>query len=150
MGTHYRGTEAEVRALNATIKLMRATDSVSARVSRSLTGARLTESQLGVLEALLHLGSLCQTELGKKLLKSSGNITLVVDNLEKRGLVRRQRDAKDRRFVTVHLTEAGRQLIGEVFPRVVAAIVEEMSALTPFEQEELGRLCRRLGRQERQ
>jgi CDP-glucose 4,6-dehydratase len=42
-----------------------------------------------------------QSEIGAKLLKSSGNVTLVVDNLEKRGLVRRERDSDDRRVVTV-------------------------------------------------
>jgi len=52
------------------------------------------------------------------------------------------------RFVTVHLTEKGRGFIAEIFPRHVAAIVEEMGALTPSEQEELGRLCRKLGKRE--
>jgi MarR family 2-MHQ and catechol resistance regulon transcriptional repressor len=42
---------------------------------------------------------MCQSDIGSKLLKSSGNITLVVDNLEKRSLVRRQRDDNDRRMV---------------------------------------------------
>ena len=149
MGTHYRGTPEEVRALDAYIKLMRAAESVTARLSRRMAASGLTVSQFGVLEALLHLGPLCQRELGRKLLKSSGNITLVVDNLEKRGLVRRRREGADRRFVTVHLTEKGHRLIRSVFPDVAAAIVEEMGALTASQQETLGRLCRRLGLKER-
>lgn len=149
MGTHHRGTKEEVRSLNAFIKLMRAADSVSARLSSQITAAGLTESQFGTLEALYHLGPLHQRQLGEKLLRSGGNVTLVVDNLEKRGLVRRERGLEDRRFITVHLTDEGRRLIGRAFPRHVARIVEEMGVLTPAEQEELGRLCRKLGRQER-
>src|SRR5437879_1514833 len=101
MGTHHEGTRAEVRALDALVKLMRAADSVSARLAETITGAGLSESQFGVLEALYHLGPLCQREIAVKLLRSSGNITLVIDNLEARGLVRRERQQEDRRYITV-------------------------------------------------
>jgi MarR family 2-MHQ and catechol resistance regulon transcriptional repressor len=146
MGTHYQGTKDEVRALDAYIKLMRAAGSVTSRLSPHLASAGLTASQLGALEALLHLGPMCQRDLGDKLLTSSGNITMVVDNLEKRGLAKREREGKDRRFVTVRLTEKGRRLISDMLPRHVAAIVEDMSTLTKREQETLDRLCRKLGR----
>lgn len=146
MGTHYRGTEGEVRALDAYIKLLRATESVVARLSHQLRGKEgLTISQFGALEALLHLGPMAQRDLGTKLLKSSGNITMVVDNLEKRSLVERRREGGDRRVVTVHLTPDGERLIAEIFPQHAALITEEMGALDPEEQDTLGRLCRKLG-----
>jgi MarR family 2-MHQ and catechol resistance regulon transcriptional repressor len=149
MPTHYKGTAQEVLALNTFIKLTRAADSLGTRLFRRGTRGDLTTSQFGVLESLYHLGPMSQSEIGTKLLKSSGNITLVIDNLEKRGLVRRERDTDDRRVVTVSLTQAGRELIRRIFPGHVASIVEEMSVLTPEEQETLGRLCRKLGKQER-
>ena len=96
----------------------------------------------------MHLGPLSQRDLAQKLLKSGGNITMVIDNLEKRQLVKRDRQTEDRRFITVCLTEKGRHLITEVFPRHVAAVTEEMSILTDSEQEELSRLCRRLGKRD--
>ena len=145
MGTHYRGSEKEVRALDAYIKLMRASTSVTSRVHRKLLQRRLTVSQFGTLEALHHLGPLSQGALGRKILKTSGNITVVIDNLERRGLVRRERDQRDRRCVTVHLTDAGRETIEEIFPVHVETIVNEMSSLTGPEQEDLARLCKRLG-----
>lgn len=148
MGTHYSGTNTEVQALDTYIKLVRAAESVAARVHHHLEAVQLTASQFGVLEALLHLGPLSQRQLAQKLLKTGGNITLVIDNLEKRQLVQRDRQTRDRRVVLVHLTDAGRQLITEVFPRHSAAIVAEMSILTHAEQAELSRLCRRLGKQE--
>lgn len=142
-------TDREKRALNAYTKLMRAAESVTSRTGRHMAASDLTISQFGVMEALFHKGPLCQRDIATKILKSTGNITMVIDNLEKRGLVRRERAAEDRRFITIHLTEAGERLIAEVFPRVQASIVEEMTILTDAEQEELGRLCRMLGLKER-
>lgn len=149
MGTHYKGKKNEIRALNAYINLIRGAESVTLRLNRFLNANELTTSQLGVLEALLHLGPLSQRELGNKLLKSGGNITLVIDNLEKRGLVKRNRQEEDRRFITVHLTKQGQRLISKFFPTHVSAIVGEMSTLTDSEQEELRRLCRKLGKKEK-
>jgi MarR family 2-MHQ and catechol resistance regulon transcriptional repressor len=133
------------RALNTYTKLMRASDSVTTRVHRVLAATKLTISQFGVLEALYHKGSLCQKDIATKILKSTGNITLVIDNLEKTGLVRRERDCEDRRYVTIHLTEPGLKLITTVFADVEASIVTEMASLTESEQETLGNLCKKLG-----
>jgi MarR family 2-MHQ and catechol resistance regulon transcriptional repressor len=149
MGTAYQGTEDEIRALDCFIKLMRAAESVAERTNRHIGRAGLTLSQFGVLEALFHRGPLCQKDLGAKILKSSGNITLVIDNLEKRGLVRRERGTDDRRYITVFLTEAGHSLIADIFPRHVAAITKEMGVITPEEQRELERVCRILGLRKR-
>jgi MarR family 2-MHQ and catechol resistance regulon transcriptional repressor len=150
MGTHYAGTPDEIRAVNAYIKLQRAADSVLARAIHHLASASLTLSQYGVLDLLFHLGPLRLGQIAEKVLKSEGNITTVVDNLERAGLVRRERSVKDRRAVTVSLTEEGHRLISQVLPQHIQAIVKEMSTLTPEEQETLGRLCRKLGKQERQ
>ena len=146
MPTHYRGTTFEVRALNTFIKLTRAVGSLEARLARRNTLGDLTPSQFGVLESLYHLGPLRQGEISEKLLKSGGNITLVVDNLVRLGLVQRERDANDRRAVLVSLTDRGRALVERILPAHVAAIVAELSVLTPEEQETLGQLCRKLGR----
>ena len=145
MPTHYRGSTQETTALDAYIKLMRAAESVTARLEPLMRAADLTVGQFGALEALLHLGPLCQRDLGRKLLRSGGNTTVVVGNLARRGLVRRTRRPDDRRFITVTLTDKGRRLIGGMFPRHAQHVVREMRALSLADQAELGRLCRRLG-----
>jgi MarR family 2-MHQ and catechol resistance regulon transcriptional repressor len=86
-----------------------------------------------------------QCVLGEKLLRSGGNITLVIDNLEKHGLVRRERQTEDRRTIVIHLTPKGLRLIKRVFPGHAKMILKEMSQLEPKEQEDLRRLCRKLG-----
>ena len=145
MGTHHTGTETEVFALDAYIKLMRASQAVTARIHRPLARWKLTASQLGVLDALYHLGPLSQLELARKHLMSPGNITMVVDNLEKRRLVERQRRTDDRRVVDVHLTAEGKRLFKEVFPSHVKRITEAMDTLNGLELKELSRLCKELG-----
>jgi len=145
MATKYRGPENQVRALNAFITLARASEAVAARLQRDLTGKRLTTSQFGVIEALLHLGPLCQGELAGKLLRSGASMTSVVEGLEKRGLVVRQRTEEDKRFVRVALTGKGRRLIQEIFPAHAETVTRLFSLLTEEEQEQLRRLCRKLG-----
>lgn len=146
MPTKYKGTAEEEMALDTFIKLNRAASAVEARLlSRGSLGS-LTLTQFGVLETLYHLGPLCQGELSQKLLKSTGNMTLVIDNLEKHNLVRRVRSTEDRRMVRIELTDAGRELISRVFPEQLKAIVASMSVLSYEEQAELGRLLRKLGR----
>jgi len=145
MGTHYQGTIREIRALDAYIKLSRAADSISARINAHLAGINLTISQFGVLEALYHLGPLHQHELADKILKSSGNITHVIDNLQKRELVERRRDTHDRRYITVHLTQSGHDLIADFFPTHVQRVVEEFAVLSAEEQQLLAQLSKKLG-----
>lgn len=137
---------AQRRALKTYVKLMRAGSSVTTGMHRHLRDEGLTGSQFAVLEALLHLGPLCQREIGSKILKTGGNMTLVIDNLERRGLVERIQDKEDRRYLEIHLTAQGLDLISRVFP-VHAAIAEDVFAvLNKQEQEQLGRLLKKLGR----
>ncbi|MBO6584845.1 MAG: MarR family transcriptional regulator [Gracilimonas sp.] len=145
MGTHYDGTDEEKSTLNAFIKLMRASESLNGRLSRHLSDGNLTVSQFGTLEALLHLGPLNQRELGQKLLKSGGNITLVIDNLQKNGLVEKKTDPNDRRAVIINLTKKGRSFIEEFFPQHLDKIKEEFSCLSIKEKEQLAGICKKLG-----
>lgn len=148
MGTHYRGSEEEKLTLNAFIKLMRATESLNARLNKHLSDNGLTTSQFGVMEALLHLGPLNQRALGEKLLKSGGNITMVIDNLEKNQWVERKRDPSDRRSVLIHLTTEGEKFIQSFFPQHLEKIKAEFSVLTDGEKKKLGEICKKLGSKE--
>ena len=148
MGTHFKGSNKEIKTLNAFIKLVRSVESLNSAQSKSLAKENLTISQFGVLEALLHLGSLNQREIGKRLLKSGGNITLVIGNLEKRGLVKRKADTKDRRAVIVNLTAKGRRFIEEYFPKHLALLVQEFSVLTDEEKDTLASICKKIGLKE--
>ena len=145
MPTKFKGTRAETTALDAFIKLMRAADSVNSRLMPVIEQHGLTFSQFGVLEALYHLGPLCHTELAEKILRSGGNLTLVAKNLERNGWVKPVPSPEDRRVRRLTLTPKGKSLIERAFREHVANLVQQMSALTAAEQDELGRLAKKLG-----
>ncbi|MEE4241717.1 MAG: MarR family transcriptional regulator [Desulfopila sp.] len=130
-------------ALNVYVKLMRATNSATSRMHNHLKEDNLTVSQFGVLEAIYHLGPLSQSELGEKILKSNANLTTVVDSLEKKNLVVRNRAGEDRRKVTVHLTESGKELIAKVFPRHAQVVAKELEFLSEDDKESLGKLLKK-------
>ena len=124
MGSRYEGTAGEVRALNAFIALQRAAQSVEGNTQAEIIRTKLTQSQFGVLEALLHLGPLCAKDLAEKILRTKGNLTLVIENLERAGLVERTAQEDDRRRLTVALTKKGRRLIAGMFPRHAGGVVK--------------------------
>ena len=135
-----------MRTLNTFIKLTRCTNSLYTRLAERNTLDDLTPSQFSVLEALYHLGSMTQGEVSTKVLKSGSNMTTVIDNLERDGLVKRERNAKDRRVIHVHLTEAGTGKLEAVLPSHIAALVDEFSVLSASEQRTLADLCKKLGK----
>ena len=145
MGKNFKGTAAEERALSAYVKLARAANTALACARVGLDEAGLSLGQFAVLEALYHVGPLFLGDLARRILTSSGNLTLVVDNLEKRGLVKRRQQGRDKRFVLATITRAGRRLIARIFPEHARQITDVMGRLSPAEQEKLGALCRKLG-----
>ena len=147
MPSHYKGSTEDLLALDAFIKLNRSVNAVQGRLLPTLQkDFGLTESQFAIMEAVYHLGPLPQGELCRKILRSGSNVTTVVDNLERDGLVRRERDTADRRIQIVHLTASGRELLDRALPIHVQRVRALMDVLDPDELRELGRLCRKLGR----
>lgn len=146
MPTHFKGSRAEMRTLDTFIKLTRCANSLFARLAERNTLGDITPSQFAVLESLYHLGSMNQGEVSTKVLKSGSNMTTVIDNLERDGLVKRERHEKDRRVINVHLTEAGKKKVEAVLPGHIAALVDEFSVLSASEQQTLAELCKKLGK----
>ena len=145
MGSHYKGRANEVRALDAYLKLQRSAATVQARLEPGLADQGSTAVQWSVLDALYHLGGMTLGALLGKLTTSGGNLTKVIDNLEKRGIVERQRGKKDKRQIVVNLSTGGRVLFRGLLPGQVNAVTKQLSVLTAAEQDELARLCKKLG-----
>ncbi len=145
MGTKHQGSDVERTALDTYIKLLRATETLQSQANAQIIAHGLTMSQFAAMEALYHLGPMCLKEIGQKILKSGGNMTLVVDNLEKASFVERKRSQQDRRQIEVHLTDAGKDKITQVFPDHAAHLTRLLSVLNSEEQQMLGRLTRKLG-----
>lgn len=147
MGSHYKGRANEVRALDAYLKLQRAAATVQARLEPGLLESEFSHVQWSVVDALYHLGGMTLGALLGKLTTSGGNLTKIIDNLEKRGIVERQRGKKDKRQIVVNLSTGGRVLVRGLLPGQVNAVTRQLSVLTAAEQDELARLCKKVGRE---
>ncbi|AIE84210.1 Transcriptional regulator, MarR family [Fimbriimonas ginsengisoli Gsoil 348] len=113
----------------AYVRLVRTAEALHAEVSRGLADEGLTASQFSTLKVLRLNGPLAQKDIATYLLKTGGNVTLVVDNLEKAGLVGRERVQGDRRITMVRITPAGEELFDRVYPPHLQRIAVAMSGL---------------------
>lgn len=132
-------------ALGLWIKLARAYSVFAKRTSEEIKTYGLTMPQFAVLECLGHLGSMTICELSRKMLISSGNSTVIIDNLEKENLVERIRGLKDRREIQVALTEKGKKLFENIFDSHANYVGNIVSVLTEEEQITLSDLLKKLG-----
>ncbi|MEK6755100.1 MAG: MarR family transcriptional regulator [Bacteroidota bacterium] len=145
MGTTKQyGRKADL-ALSLWVKLARASATFSRLSAKDIERYGLTQPQFAVFEALGHLGSMTTGEIGKKILVTGGCVTVIVDNLEKEGLVERTRSNEDRRVIQVQLTAKGEQLFRDVFQQHAERITELASVLTEEEQIQLSGLLKKLG-----
>ncbi len=145
MPTHYKGPKRRRAVLDAYIKLMRASGAVHGRTGRIAREYGLTQSQFGVMETLRHIGPLNQRMVGEKLFFTEGNVNHVVKNLEKRGLLKRERDEYDARSMVLTLTTKGNKLIDQAFEAYVDELVDGFAALSEAETVTLDKLLRKLG-----
>jgi MarR family transcriptional regulator, 2-MHQ and catechol-resistance regulon repressor len=141
-----KNTYGELEDLNlkALIALSRCTQNIHKREYKTIKEGGLTVSQFAVLEILYHKGDLRVSEIIDKILSTGGNMTVVIDNLVKENLVKRCIDPKDRRVNLISITEEGRNLISEIFPKHLENINEIFSVLTSEEKKNLISLLKKL------
>lgn len=125
--------------------LMKAFRALERRANASVEGLGLCLSDFAILEILLHRGPLPVNAIGARIPLTSGSTTTAVDRLERRRLVQRELDAKDRRTRVVHLTREGRLLIEDAFARHSADMETATSGLNATEKATATRLLRKLG-----
>ena len=105
-----------------------------------LFGPEFTPTQWAALAKLAEIGESSQNQLGRFTAMDVATIKGVVERLARRGYVRLDPDAADRRRITVSLTEEGRAAYGRFAPLARRASEETLSALRPRERETLLRL----------
>ncbi len=132
-------------ALSTWVKLARAASTFEKKSMENIRSFKLTQPQFAVIEALGHLGPMKIGKLCDKMLVSGGNMTLVLDNLEKNSLIERKHSKEDRRAILVQLTKQGTELFEGIFIKHANFITELMSVLSETEQNELSVLLKKLG-----
>jgi|SRR5690625_529848 len=133
------------RSLKLFVVLTRALDAIQNRVKNNIKDLGLNPTEFAVLELIYSKGEQPIQKIGEKILIASSSTTYVVDKLEGKGYIKRQPCPKDRRIIYAVITEAGEQLMDEVFPKHELAIQEIFSALSTEEKDLLIEKLKTLG-----
>ncbi|BBI36331.1 MarR family winged helix-turn-helix transcriptional regulator [Cohnella abietis] len=133
-------------SLDLFISLNRASQWINAHADRDIKQYGLNRTEFGVMELLYHKGPQPLQQIGGKVLMSSGNITYVVDKLEQKNYVKRKASLEDRRLIYAEITDAGKQLIEEVFPKHTAVIQQAVNGLDEEEKKLVSQLLKKLGK----
>jgi DNA-binding MarR family transcriptional regulator len=138
-------TEKEMN-LKLIIVLGRMTKSMDKALTPEISRHGITMTQFGVLEALYHKGALTVNEIIDATLSSSGNMGIVITNLEKADLVKKTVSKLDKRSRKISLTDKGEKLIAKLFPEHVKDIIKAFQGLDITEKSTLIELVKKLGK----
>lgn len=120
--------------LKMVIAVLRAAKELEAKVTPCFKNYCVTFAQFGVLEFLYHKGPARICTIIEKTLSSGGNMTVVIRNLEKMGLIKRGPDPEDARAHLITLTPKGEELMNGLFPEHLKLLAEFMSVLGEAEK----------------
>lgn len=140
---HDYGEENQLN-LKLVIGLSRSTLNLHRNTQRLVAEYGLTLPQFGVLEALYHLGGLRICDIIEKTLSTSGNMTVVIRNLELEGLVNRYQDPEDKRVFRIEITEKGSGIMADLFPRHLIELAKAMERLEREDKEALAQLMKKM------
>jgi DNA-binding MarR family transcriptional regulator len=130
--------------LRSLVILSRTCQTVHQKEKKTIKESGLTVGQFGVLEALYHKGPMRISVVTEKILSTGGNMTVIINNLTKNGLIEKNKDIKDRRATIIQLTKNGEKLMKSRFPAHIKNIDTIFSPLTCEEKETLISLLKKL------
>ena len=131
--------------LKFSITMSRATQAVHKKSATLFSKGGLTTAQFAVLETLYHKGDLTINEIIKSILSTSGNITVVICNLEKEQLVERYANPEDKRSCLILITEKGKKKVEEIFPEHLKDLEYSFEDLSVEEKQLLIALFKKIG-----
>lgn len=126
--------------LEAFEALQNLTHTISPEVYKRVAKRPLTASQFRALKALYSQGPMFQFQLVPYTFNTQGNITMVIDKLEKSGLVERKACKADRRAYEIHLTQEGEKLITKLNKTYLSKVKKEMGIFSEKELSEIIKL----------
>ena len=130
--------------LKLIISLSRTMQSINKKQTKLINEKSLTLPQFGVLELLYHKGPLCISDIIEKTLSTSGNMTVVIENLRKDKCIEKIKDETDQRKYIISLTEKGKMIIEDVFTVHLENLDIIFRKLSKEEKKELLNLLKKL------
>lgn len=125
------------------IILQKAVKSINNKIGKDFKEKGITVSQFSVLDVLYTKGEMRVCELIEKALSTSGNITVVIKNMEQKGWLYKKTCPTDKRAFLVGLTDEGKKLFETLLPEHRNEIKNTYSILSSEEKQELIRILRK-------
>ncbi len=133
------------RSSETLIALRRIVHALDTNARSMARASQLTQAQLLVLLEVASKGHEMPRDIARALGVGQATVTLQIDKLEARGLVRRERRQADRRAIWVILTEAGQALIDQIPDPLHQRFTQRFDRLAPWEQTLILSVTERLG-----
>lgn len=133
-------------SLKSFVVLMKSSKAVQEQIKKDISSYGMRTSDFTVLEALYHKGRQTIREISSAVLINTGSITYVIDKLETKGLLERSDCKEDRRVVYIQITEQGKEMMDEIFPKHQQVIEAIFSDITSDEKEFLINILKRVGK----
>ena len=132
--------------------ISRTNTKIKNNLAKALKPYNITHEQWPLLKWLWIQDGISQKELSEKSFKDQPTTARILDKLERRGLIRRQADAEDRRVTLIYLTSKGQEIKDPLIPLALQSLEHALQGLSEQEQDELKNLLNRiednLGREE--
>jgi DNA-binding MarR family transcriptional regulator len=127
------------------LRIMRSADRLDSGLSEMLRPSELSATQYNVLRILRSVGDegLPCGQIAGRMLTHDPDMTRLLDRLEKRGLIARWRDLKDRRVVRANITAVGRQLLGGLDEPILRLHRQQLGHLDQRELRKLAELLKK-------
>ena len=125
---------------------MKSSKTLEEIIKKDISSHGMKSSDFAVLEALYHKGSQTVRDISNAVLINTGSITYVIDKLEKKDYVKRRHCQEDRRVVYIDITEQGKKLMDEIFPKHQQVIEELFSNVTEEEKKTVIDVLKRVGK----
>jgi len=119
---------------NVMIALRKIIQAIDLNSKKLVKRVGLTGPQLVILQEISRLGSVSVGEVAKNVSLSQGTVTGILERMEKRDLVTRQRSAQDKRRVMVEITESGKKLLANAPPVMQENFLVKFNQLQNWEQ----------------
>jgi MarR family 2-MHQ and catechol resistance regulon transcriptional repressor len=138
------GQKEPLRDIIIWVKIATTFNLMYQEIKKELSKENLTIPQLEIIGCLAPSKGISLNELAERLLVTGGNVTGLIDRLERDGYVLRERNEKDRRIIYVKLTPKGKEIWQMIMPRYQACISQLTISLNVVEKKELSRLLKKL------
>ena len=119
---------------NVMIALRKIIQAIDMNSKKLVKRVGLTGPQLVILQEISSFGEVTAGEIARAVSLSQATVTGILERMEKRGLLVRQRSDHDKRRIMVRITESGKQVLKDAPPLMQEAFVERFSSLQEWEQ----------------